>query len=116
ISFATGEMRYTGVATDLAVEGSGFFEIQLPNGTIAYTRDGEFHVNAQGQLVTKQGFLVLGDGGPVQLDLDNPAPITIAPSGEISQGADIGGRLRIVMFENEQALQPVSGSCFFGSW
>src|SRR5467141_729580 len=61
INFEQGMTRPTGVATDLAIEGAGFFEVQLPNGSRAFTRDGEFHVNAQGQLATKQGYLVMSD-------------------------------------------------------
>lgn len=63
INFVQGEMRFTDLPTDIAIEGNAFFEVQLPDGTMAYTRDGEFQINAQGQLVTKQGFLVMTDGG-----------------------------------------------------
>jgi flagellar basal-body rod protein FlgF len=111
-SFRPGELRYTGLVTDLALEGPGFFEVQLPNGTIGYTRDGEFHISAQGQLVTKQGHPVLSDGGPIQIDMDNPAPISIAPGGEVSQGSDVKGRIRVTEFEDEQRLTQISGGLF----
>ena len=75
-SFTPGELKYTGAKTDVAIEGAGFFEVQQPNGASAYTRDGEFQINAQGQLTTKQGQLVLGDSGPIQLDRNNPAPLS----------------------------------------
>src|SRR6185436_20594619 len=52
-NFQPGQLKHTGVNTDCAIEGPGFFEMQLPNGTTGYTRDGEFQINAQGQLVTK---------------------------------------------------------------
>ena len=87
-NFQQGESRYTGVNTDVAIDGDGFFEIQLANGSTAYTRDGEFQVNAQGQLVTKQGCLVLGDRGPIQLDRNNPNALTISATGEVAQGKE----------------------------
>src|SRR5436190_2122119 len=62
-NFQPGEFRVTNGRTDLAIDGQGFFEVQLPNGSTAYTRDGEFHTDAQGQLVTKEGYRVQGDGG-----------------------------------------------------
>src|SRR5208283_1961840 len=53
-NFTPGELKYTGANTDLAIEGNGFLEVQLPNGTTALTRDGEFELNSHGQLVTKE--------------------------------------------------------------
>mgnify|MGYP000633943855 CR=1 FL=1 len=107
-----GPLRPTGVATDFAVDGPGFFEVQLPNGDRAYTRDGEFHINAQGQLVTKQGYAVLGDGGPVQFDPNNPGTLTVSATGEISQGGEIRGKLRVVEFAQPTALSPVGEGYF----
>src|SRR5215831_11899421 len=57
INLSPGELRATGNPMDFALEGPGFLEVQLPNGARAYTRDGELHVNADAQLVTKQGYL-----------------------------------------------------------
>src|SRR5947208_5193434 len=67
-NFQPGQLKFTGAKTDCAIEGPGFFEVQLPNATRGYTRDGEFQINAQGQLVTKSGYPVLSSTGPVQLD------------------------------------------------
>lgn len=111
-NFQAGEMSRTGVPTDLAIEGQGFFQVQLPNGAPAYTRDGEFQVNSQGQLATKQGLLVMGDTGPVQLDLNNPAPISVAPTGEVSQGTTTEGRLKLCEFTNPNALLATGNGVF----
>lgn len=111
-NFLPGEIKPTGVNTDFAIEGPGFFEVQLPTGQTAYTRVGEFHLNASGQLVTKEGYLVLSDAGPIQLDLNNPAPMTVSPSGEVSQGIDQKGRLRLVEFDDPQALTALSAAYF----
>jgi flagellar basal-body rod protein FlgF len=114
-SFLQGELRHTGVITDVAIEGPGFFEVQLPGGATGYTRDGEFKLDAQGQLVTKEGYLVLSDGGTVILDPNNPAPLTISPTGEVSQGADLKGRLRVAEFNDPQLLTQISRGYFLAN-
>src|SRR5437667_7063966 len=53
-NFSPGELKFTGVKTDVALQGSGFFAVQMPDGATAYTRDGEFQMSPSGQLVTKQ--------------------------------------------------------------
>jgi flagellar basal-body rod protein FlgF len=112
VNFSPGQIRPTGVATDVAIEGRGFFEVQLPGGETAYTRDGEFHLNSLGQLTTKAGYLVLGDGGPIQIDRNHPAPISISESGEVSQGQEVRARLRVVDFDRHHLLQPAGAGCF----
>jgi len=112
INFKAGELRPTGVSTDLAVEGTGFFNVQLPDGTDGYTRDGEFHLDIQGQLLTKQGLPVMGEGGPIQLDPRNASPITVAINGQISQAGATRVRLKIAEFNDPSALVPAGGGCF----
>ncbi len=111
-NFTTGEVLPTGNPLDFGLEGTGFFEVQMPDGTSAYTRDGEFKLDTKGHLVTKQGFLVLGDSGPLQFDSTNAAPITISPTGEVAQGTDAKGRLKLVDFPEPGMLNP-AGSGFF---
>ena len=107
VSQQQGTLRTTGVPTDLAIDGSGYFEVQLPNGAKAYTRDGEFHYNAQGQLVTKQGYTVLGEGGALQLDPANTAPVSISPNGQVCQGGQVKGQVRMVEFAQPNALKNI---------
>src|ERR1700761_8587390 len=61
-NFTQGNLQQTGNTYDVAIQGTGFFKITLPDGTNAYTRDGSFLVNADGQVVTGQGYLVTGVG------------------------------------------------------
>ena len=56
--FTQGNLQQTGNATDIAVNGVGFFQVLMPDGTTAYTRDGAFQTNNQGQLVTASGYVV----------------------------------------------------------
>jgi len=58
-NFSSGNLRSTGGPLDLAIEGDGFFQVSMPNGTTAYSRSGQFHRDAQGLLVTAEGFPLL---------------------------------------------------------
>lgn len=113
--FQAGELRPTGVPTDLALEGRGFFEVQLPNGAKAYTRDGEFHPNAQGQLVTKQGYAVLGSSGPIQLDASNASPVTVSATGDVSQGGNLRGTIKVMDFSDYNQLDTAGGGYFLAN-
>ena len=81
-----GNLSQTGNALDMAIQGDGFFQIQQPDGTTAYTRDGSFHRDAQGQIVTSNGM-------PLQPALTVPAnalAVTIGQDGTVtytSQGS-----------------------------
>jgi flagellar basal body rod protein FlgG len=113
--FQPGSIKPTGVGTDLAIEGRGFFEAQLPNGNKVYTRDGEFHPNAQGQLVTKQGYIVQGLAGAIQLDPNNASPVAISASGEVSQGGVSRGTLKAVDFNDYDRLTGMGGGYFLAN-
>jgi flagellar basal body rod protein FlgG len=114
-SFEPGAMQPSGNPMHVAIEGSGFFEVQLADGSRAYTRDGSFQMNNQGNLVTKEGYLVQGDSGPIQLDRNNSQPITISPRGQISQGAETRGQLKLVSFGEPQRLTPITGGLFMAN-
>ena len=113
--FEPGELKPTGVPTDLAIEGRGFFEVQLPNGAKAYTRAGEFHPNAQGQLVTPQGYAVQGSAGAIQLDPNNASPVTVSASGEVSQGGNLHGTIKVMDFADYNRLENFGGGYFRSS-
>lgn len=111
-NFAQGQLRETGVKTDVAIDGKGFFEVQLPSGATAYTRDGEFHINSSGNLVTKQGFPIVGESGPIQIDTKSGGALSISSTGEISQGSDVRGKLKVVDFNRPELLTQISGGHF----
>src|SRR4029077_1835294 len=56
--FGRGNLRATNAPLDLAIEGDGFFQLQMPNGETGYTRSGSFHLNADGGIVTAEGYLL----------------------------------------------------------
>jgi flagellar basal-body rod protein FlgF len=111
-NFQPGELHVSSNPMDFALEGPGFFSVQLPNGQMAYTRGGEFQLNAQSQLVTNQGYPVMGDGGPLQFNPGNSDPITISPTGEVSQGQQQVGKLKVVEFKNPGMLTMIGSQDF----
>ena len=112
INFEQGELKATGSNMDVAIEGKGFFAVQMPDGSKAYTRDGEFRINSQGQMVSKQGYPVVSTGGTLKLDPANPAPISISAEGEVSQGEATKGKIAVTEFGNLQALTMGNGGFF----
>jgi flagellar basal-body rod protein FlgG len=116
-NFNPGELKYTGNGSDVAIEGKGFFEVQLPNGATALTRDGEFQINSRGQLVTKESYPVLGViapgvTGPIQLGRDHSGPLSISSTGNVSQGSELRGLLKITDVAKPQLLTQITGSYF----
>jgi len=115
VSFKSGQMDYTGNDKNAAIDGEGFFQVQLADGTPAVSRDGEFQVNSTGQLVTKEGYTVIGDNGPIQLDPHNRNVLTISASGEVRQGGEVKGKLTLTDFENPQLLTQTNGVYFLAT-
>src|SRR5688500_8832586 len=79
--FAGGELTQTGERVDVAVQGDGFFEVQLPDGTTAYTRDGAFKTAADGRITTSDGLVLQGGFQPIPAGTTN---ISISATGEVS--------------------------------
>ena len=86
-----GNLQQTGNSTDVAINGNGFFQVQMPDGTLAYTRDGSFQINAQGQLVTAAGY-------PVQ-------PAITVPCGLTQSGLPMGLQIVGPMFGDALVLR-----------
>jgi flagellar basal-body rod protein FlgG len=114
-SFKSGDMNYTGDDKNVGIDGQGFFQVQLPNGSTAVTRDGEFQVNASGRLVTKEGYLVKGKLGPIQLDVHNSAPLSISAAGEVFQGEEVKDSLSLTDFKNPELLTQTNGVYFLAT-
>src|SRR4029079_7428776 len=76
------------------------------------TRDGEFKINAQGELVTKQGYVVMGEGGPIQLDRNAATPMTVATDGPVTQAGQVRGKISLTAFNDPSLLTPIGGGMF----
>ena len=105
--FTQGNLQSTGNAKDLAIQGNGFFQVLLPDGTAAYTRDGSFQVDNQGQLVTSSGYVIQ----PAITIPANAQSITIGRDGTVSittQGSATPtqvGSLQLTTFVNPAGLE-----------
>ncbi len=109
ISFKAGETQPTGKPLDLAIEGSGFFQVQLPDGTHAYTRNGSFSQRSDGTLVNSSSYPVLSESGSPIVLSQAAGPVSITQDGAISQGDTQVARLSVTTFSNTGGLVPISG-------
>ena len=100
INFVSGETQPTRRELDIAIQGDGFFEVQLPDGSRAYTRNGEFHQRADRTIVTSAGLEVLSDGGGPITMLPNGAPLVINRDGTMFQGDASLGRVSVQNFSD----------------
>ncbi len=88
--FSTGPLQHTNRPLDMAVQGKGWFAVQMPDGTEGYTRNGNFEINANGILQTRTGLPVIGSGGPVTLPPD--VEVAVGTDGTISTVPRTGAR------------------------
>ncbi len=109
--FAQGTLHETGNPLDFAIEGEGFFVVQTPDG-IKYTRDGSFLLDANKQLVTKEGYPVLGNGAPIVLDDTTGKGIWLSEDGNFYVDETNVGALDLVRFENPQFLKRLGGNLY----
>jgi flagellar basal-body rod protein FlgG len=106
--YTQGSLQVTGNSLDVAINGRGFFQVLMPDGSTAYTRDGSFQVNAQGQLVTSSGYTVqpaisIPDGAQsVSIGIDGTVSVQLAGQAAPNQV----GTLQLVDFINTAGLQP----------
>ncbi|MDD2765215.1 MAG: flagellar basal-body rod protein FlgG [Opitutaceae bacterium] len=110
--FTQGQLTSTGGQLDLAIQGDGFYEIQRPDGTIAYTRDGSFKLNANGQVVTSDGLPVLSG---FQTIPPGTTSINVAPTGEVTLQTASGSqtfRLTMTRFANPGGLRSLGGNLY----
>src|SRR5690606_33065974 len=110
-----GGLENTGNSKDVAINGLGYFEVELPDGTLAYTRDGSFSTDQNGQLVTAGGYVIQpGINVP-----DNALTLTIARDGTVSvtqpgaPGTSVQiGQLQLATFVNPAGLQSVGENLY----
>jgi flagellar basal-body rod protein FlgG len=112
--FTQGNLQNTGNSLDVAINGAGFFAVQLPDGTSAYTRDGSLHLDNQGQIVTSNGFPL----SPALTVPQNATAISIAQDGVVSATVPGSaaptqiGTIQLANFINPAGLQPLGQNLF----
>lgn len=113
-NFGQGSLNQTGNPLDFAINGQGFFQVQMPDGSTSYTRDGSFQVDPQGQLVTSAGYPV----SPAISVPPNTLSLTVGKDGMVS--AQVAGnaapqqvgQLQLASFVNPAGLDPRGGNLF----
>ncbi|HTT65319.1 MAG TPA: flagellar basal-body rod protein FlgG [Bryobacteraceae bacterium] len=114
IIFTQGAFLQTGNPLDLVIQGAGFFQVRRPSGEVAYTRDGSFHLDRDGNIVT-------GDGDPIEPQITLPAEaqnIRIATDGTVSYSmpgqttAQLGGQIQLANFANPSGLNSLGQNLY----
>ena len=112
-----GNLTNTQSPLDLAIMGNGFFQIQMPDGTTSYTRDGNFKISNTGQVVTASGFPLI----PNITIPGNTAAVTFGQDGTVSVELDAGagsqniGQIQTARFVNPSGLKPIGQNLFEAS-
>jgi flagellar basal-body rod protein FlgG len=112
--YTQGNLQQTGNNLDMAIKGDGFFQIQMPDGTTAYTRDGSFQLNANGQMVTSNGYTVM----PGITIPANAMSLTVGADGTVSvttpgqAAAQTVGQIQLARFVNPAGLDPRGQNLF----
>ncbi len=110
--FTQGTLKQTGEMLDLAIEGDGFFEVQLPDGSTAYTRAGAFKVASDGRITTSDGLPVLSGFEPLQAGFTG---VSVSGTGEVSVQTADGSqnfRIQLARFNNPAGLRSLGGNLF----
>ncbi|MHB9117262.1 MAG: flagellar basal-body rod protein FlgF [Burkholderiales bacterium] len=100
--FTPGVLQKTGRELDMAIEGKGWFAVQAPDGSEAYTRNGSLQISPNGLLQTRNGLDVVGDAGPISIPPDTDVTIakdgtiSTVPTGQTPNAVAIVGRIKLV--------------------
>lgn len=110
--FTQGQLTQTGEKLDIAIQGDGFFEVERPDGTSAFTRDGALKVGPDGRIMTSSGYPLLSGFQPVPTGTSS---ISISSSGDVTMTTPSGTttyRIQLARFANPSGLQSIGGSMF----
>ena len=110
--FTEGELTQTSERLDVAIQGDGFFEVQLPDGSRAFTRDGAFKTAADGRITTSDGLVLQGGFQPIPAGTTN---ISISSTGEVSTSGANGTqsfRVQLVRFANPGGLDSIGRNLY----
>ncbi len=115
--FNQGNLVQTGNSLDMAIEGRGFFQILTPDGALAYTRDGTFQVNADGEMVTSKGYtlqpgITIPDDA-LSITIGNDGIVSVLQAGS-SSPTELG-TIQLANFVNPAGLQPIGQNLFLES-
>ena len=105
-NFAQGNLQQTGNTLDVAINGQGFFQVQMPDGTTSYTRDGSIQIDANGTLVTSNGYPILGPvtipQGVQEISISQDGVVSAVVQGQV-QPQELG-QIQLASFVNPAGL------------
>jgi len=108
-NFSQGSLQQTGQNYDIAIKGNGFFQIQLPDGSTGYSRDGGFQVDANGQLVTNAGYVVQPGitipANALSVTIAQDGTVQVTTPGNTAKPSTVG-QLQLASFVNPAGLEP----------
>lgn len=110
--FTQGQLKQTGEKYDVAIQGEGFLQVQRPDGTFGYTRDGALKVDGQGRVVTSDGLIVLSGFQPIPADA---TAVSFSSNGEVTvetPGGSQNFRVQLARFANPAGLRSAGGNVF----
>jgi flagellar basal-body rod protein FlgG len=117
IIFTQGDFSSTGNSLDLVIQGQGFFQVRQTNGQIAYTRNGNFHMNRDGSVVTSDGDLlepqITIPQDQVGITIGSDGTVSVSQSGQ-SQPQQVG-KIELALFQNPAGLENIGKSLFITS-
>jgi len=112
--FTEGSMQVTGQSLDIAIDGRGFFQLLQPNGDIGYTRDGQFQISDQGELVSASGQVmqpaITIPAGTQKITIGSDGTVSASLAGQVA--AQNLGQIETVDFINPAGLQSVGGNVY----
>ena len=113
--FSAAALNHTGRVLDVAITGVGWFSVQAPDGTEAYTRAGELQISSTGQLYTGTGLPLLGEGGPIVLppaasiDIGKDGSISVIPQGALSTELAVIDQIKMVNPDTKDLVKGPDG-------
>ncbi len=110
--FSQGQLKQTGEKFDVAIQGEGFLQVQRPDGTFGYTRDGALKVDGQGRVITSDGLIVLSGFQPIPA---GATAVSFAANGEAtieSAGVSQNFRVQLASFANPAGLRSAGGNIY----
>ncbi|MFN5559954.1 MAG: flagellar basal-body rod protein FlgG [Opitutaceae bacterium] len=110
--FTQGQVNATGEKLDLAIQGEGFLEVQRPDGTVGYTRDGSLKLSPSGQVTTNDGMPILSGFQPIP---PGATSVNMAENGEVTVQSASGSqtfRLTLTRFANPSGLRSLGGNLY----
>lgn len=118
VNFGQGSLMQTNEELDLAIQGEGFFAVQMPDGSEAYSRAGNFNLDANGFLNTPSGLPVLGSNGPIilppaqKIDIAGDGTVSYLPQGATDGAMVTVGRIKLMKPQSMHEMQKLGNGLY----